>query len=30
MRLEEIREIMLEIADILSKFSECLQEKAFD
>lgn len=30
MRLEEIREIMLEIADILGKFPECLQEKAFD
>lgn len=30
MRLEEIRETMLEIADILNKFPECLQEKAFD
>ena len=30
MKLEEIREIMLEIADILNKFPECLQEKAFD
>lgn len=30
MRLEEIREAMLEIADILNKYPECLQEKAFD
>ncbi len=30
MKLEEIRETMLEIADILNKFPECLQEKAFD
>lgn len=30
MKLEEIRETMLGIADILNKFPECLQEKAFD
>lgn len=30
MKIEEVKKIMLEIAEILNKFPENLQEKAFD